>query len=70
MMCCTPSFAINAAHKEETNCTPLSEVMQAGTPKRATQPVTRAATQSAVVTAFSGYASAHRVDLSMPEKIY
>ena len=49
---------------------PLSEVMAAGTPKRATQPRNRARAQSAADVAASGTASAHRVVRSMMVKRY
>jgi hypothetical protein len=64
MLCLTPSCFIKAAHTAEENCTPLSEVKEAGTPNLETQPLTNASAQSAVVVARSGQASAHLVDLS------
>jgi hypothetical protein len=69
-MCLIPSLLIMAAQTAEQNCTPLSEVRQLGTPKRDTQPAMKASAQSAAATAFSGKASAQRVDLSIAVKIY
>jgi hypothetical protein len=59
-----PSLWQRPAHKPEENWTPLSDVMSAGTPKRATHPPMRASTQSSVEVAHRGMASGHLVDLS------
>ncbi len=59
-----PESLAEAAHTPEENWTPLSEVMAAGTPKRATHPLMRASTQSNVDVARRGMASGHLVDLS------
>ena len=54
-----------AAQSAEVNWLPLSEVMAAGTPKRAIHPLKRACAQSAAAVVRSGTASAQRVVLSM-----
>ena len=53
-----------AAHREEVNWAPRSEVMTAGTPNRTTHPEKNALAQSAEVTDASGSACGHRVVLS------
>jgi hypothetical protein len=65
-----PRRRINAAHTEETNWTPLSDVSWLGTPKRAIQPEMRASAQSAAAMLAKGMASAHRVDLSITVRMY
>jgi hypothetical protein len=40
MLCLTPSCFIKATHTAEENCTPRSEVKEAGTPNLDTQPLT------------------------------
>ena len=60
----------SAAHTAEVNCEPLSEVMAAGTPKRAIQPRKRARAQSAAEVLASGTTSAHCMVRSMMVKRY
>ena len=64
-LCCTQYSSHQAAHVAEVNCAPLSVVIMAGTPKRATHVATKASSTASVVVSLSSTASGHLVDLWM-----
>jgi hypothetical protein len=61
MTCLTPNLLQKAAHVDEENWAPLSDVRVSGTPKRATQWKKKASTQVAAEISFRGMASSQRV---------
>jgi hypothetical protein len=61
MMCLTPNLLQKAAHVEDENWAPLSEVRVSGTPKRVTQCKKKTSTQEAAEVSFRGMASSQRV---------
>ena len=63
--CWMPSLLQRTDQTAEVNCTPLSVVMMAGTPKRAIQPATKASAQATAVVEAKGMTSTHLVVLSM-----
>jgi hypothetical protein len=60
-----PSLAHKSTQAAEVNWAPRSDVIEAGTPKRATHPATKFSTHVAASMFFNGIASTHLVDLSM-----
>ena len=64
-MCCTPCSLHHSPHVPEVNWVPLSVVMRAGTPKRATHVVMKASSTVSTSILLKGTASGHRVDLSI-----
>ncbi len=70
VMCWICSWLHNASQTADVNWVPRSEVMTAGTPKRLTQPATKASAIVAASMFLTGIASTHLVDLSMMVKRY
>ncbi len=65
-----PKRRHKAAHTDDVNWAPLSEVMVSGTPNLHTQEEQRAAAQEAADVSLNGTASAQRVVLSIMVKTY
>jgi hypothetical protein len=59
-----PNWPHMSAQVEEVNCPPLSLVIFAGAPKRATQPIVKASTQDCALMLLRGMASGHLEVLS------
>ena len=69
VMCWMLSKLQTAAHTEDVNCGPLSDVSASGTPKRPTQCCKNTVAMPRAVVSATGTASGQRVDLSIMVKM-